>query len=121
KEAIIAQIKPLDNQSVFFSKVAYKGCYDFYTRQPVNLSEDAHLVAVSGIARPEPMLEYLRSKAKFVHLLQYPDHHYFTLSDLEEMKTTYEGWDATSKAIIVSEKDATRLSLHREKLASWKI
>lgn len=121
KKEIIEQIKPLSHQSIFFSKIVYKELYDFYSRQPVTLPENAHLVAVSGIARPQPMLDYLRSKAKFVHLLQYPDHHYFSLSDLEEMKATYDGWDETNKALAVSEKDAARLTLHREKLASWQI
>lgn len=121
QEGIIAKIKPLQYQKIFFSKIIYQGFYDLFTRESVFPSSTTHFVAVSGIAHPEPMLQYLRSEAEFVHLLQYPDHHYFSLSDLDEMKATFDGWKVSDKAIVVSEKDAVRLVLHAKVLAEWAI
>lgn len=121
KEAIISKINPLETQNVFFSSINYQAFYDFYNGEPVFPASTSHFVLVSGIANPEPMLQFLRSKAAFVHLLKYPDHHYFSLSDLEEMKATFDGWEAADKALVVSEKDAVRLCLYAEKLAEWGI
>lgn len=118
---IIAQINPLPKQQVFFTSIGYRGFYDFFSGESVTLSQNAHLVLVSGIARPEPLLDYLRTQAKQVHLLRYPDHHYFTASDLDEMQDTVRGWSVADKAIVVSEKDAVRLALHQETIRQWGI
>jgi tetraacyldisaccharide 4'-kinase len=67
------------------------------------------------------MLNYLRSIAADVHLLRYPDHHYFTETNLEEIQQTYKNWDVPDKIIVTTEKDATRLMMHRELLASWNV
>src|SRR5690606_34370298 len=108
-------------QQVFFTSIGYRGFYDFFSGESVTLSQNAHLVLVSGIARPEPLLDYLRTQAKQVHLLRYPDHHYFTASDLDEMQDTVRGWSVADKAIVVSEKDAVRLALHQETIRQWGI
>lgn len=121
QKAIIHNIDPLPQQQVFFTTVDYLAFYDFFTNQPVQLAKTSHLVLVSGIANPEPMLHYLRGKAEFVHLLQYPDHHYYSERDLDEMEATIKGWEAENKAIVLSEKDAARLSLNKDKLAQWQV
>ncbi len=67
---------------------------------------------VSGIAKPEPMLNYLRQTANDVHLLRYPDHHYFTANNLEEIRQTYQNWRVEHKVLVTTEKDAARLAIH---------
>lgn len=119
QQEIIAQIQPLTGQQVFFTSIAYRGFCDFFNGQPAIPSPKAHFVLVSGIARPEPLLEQLREKAEYVHLLRYPDHHYFTASDLDEIQDTIKGWAVSDKAIVVSEKDAVRLALHKDAIAKW--
>lgn len=121
KDEIIANLNPLPHQTVFFSKIEYRAFYDFYTKEPVFPPAGSHFVAVSGIANPDPMLQFLRGQSSFVHLLKYPDHHYFSITDLEEMKATYDGWNEEWKALVVSEKDAVRLNLFRDKLKEWAI
>ena len=119
RESIMTQINPLPKQQVFFTSIGYRGFYDFFSGQAVTLSPNVHLVLVSGIARPEPLLDYLRTQAQQVHLLRYPDHHYFTASDLDEMQDTVRGWAVEDKAIVVSEKDAVRLALHQKVIEGW--
>ncbi len=119
-DGIEAKINPLPNQKVFFTSIQYGIPFDFFSREPVDII-GKNLVLVCGIARPEPLVDFLKANATEVHPLSYPDHHYFDSSDLEEMKSTVDNWKVESKMIITTEKDAARLSLHIRELNAWGI
>jgi len=119
QQEMIRRIRPLPHQQVFFSAIAYDTPVDFFTGEPMSLTAADHVVMVSGIAKPEPMLAHLRLSAAEVHLLRYPDHHYFTANNLEEIHQTYSNWDVTGKLIMTTEKDATRLAMHHDILEQW--
>jgi tetraacyldisaccharide 4'-kinase len=121
QQEMIEKIKPLPHQKVYFSYIAYDVMTDFFTGEPFIQKSKANIVMVSGIAKPEPMLEHLRSIAADVHLLRYPDHHYFTVANLEEIKQTITNWDVSEKIIVTTEKDAARLAIHKEELAQWNV
>lgn len=113
-------IAPLPHQQVFFTGIAYSGAVDMLTREPVTL-EHKNIILVCGIARPEPLINYLKNTSADVHTLSYRDHHYFVSADLEEIKTAYDNWDVPDKMIVTTEKDAARLYLHSDKLIAWGI
>lgn len=121
QQDMIARIKPLAHQKVFFSYIAYDVMTDFFTGAVITPTQKPNIVMVSGIAKPEPMLNHLRGIASDVHLLRYPDHHYFTEANFEEIKQTVTNWDVPDKMIVTTEKDAARLAIHSEELASWNI
>lgn len=121
RQSITAHIKPLPAQRVFFSTLAYGVVTNFFSGEPIQLSPTQHVVMVSGIAHPGPMLAYLREQVLEVHLLRYPDHHYFTGNNLEEIRQTCRNWAVEHKMIITTEKDAARLRIHREELQGWGI
>lgn len=114
------KIAPLPHQQVIFTGIHYEMPYDLLTREPINPT-GKHIVLVCGIARPEPLIAFLKNNAKDVHTLSYKDHHYFVTPDLEEMKAAYDNWDVTDKIILTTEKDAARLYLHADKLRNWGI
>lgn len=118
---IVKQIAPAANQRVYFSAIKYQAIHDFFTNEIIDFRERPNIVLVTGIAKPESMLEYLRTTANDVHLLKYPDHHYFTEANREEMRQTFLSWDAGNKIIVTTEKDATRLALFKEELRNWNI
>ena len=117
---IEGHINPIAGQQVFFTCIQYDAPFDFVTNEAVNL-KDKNIILVCGIARPEPLVEYLKQNAADVHTLTYPDHHYFVTDNLEEMKAAYNNWDAANKIIVTTEKDAARLHLHMDKLRAWDI
>lgn len=119
-QVIEKRIAPLPHQQVFFTGIRYDQPYHFITGQQVSLST-CNIVLVCGIARPEPLVAYLKSRATDVHTLTYADHHYFVSSDLEEIKTTYDNWHVNNKVIVTTEKDAARLHLHAQMLVQWNI
>lgn len=121
QQEMIGKIRPLPHQKVYFSGIGYHQMFDFFTGEPYIPANNTHMVLVSGIAKPEPMLDHLRTLAAGVHLLRYPDHHYFTQNNLEEIKQTYANWDTADKIIVTTEKDAMRLAMHKEVLAAWNV
>ena len=114
------QIRPLPNQQVFFTGIHYDTPFDFITDEPVTFT-NKNIILVCGIARPEPLVAYLKNSAADVHTLSYRDHHYFVSADLEEIKSAYDNWSVTDKIIVTTEKDAARLHLHFDKLREWNI
>lgn len=119
-DAIEKNIHPLPNQQVFFTAIEYQQPYDLISGETTSLN-NTNAVLVCCIARPEPLISFLKQQANDVHVLSYPDHHYFVSSDLEEIKAAYNNWDATNKIIVTTEKDAARLHLHIDKLKEWGI
>lgn len=119
-QEIVRHIKPRAGQQVFFSTVRYAQPYDFFTREEVSI-RDKHAVLVCGIAKPAPLVASLQQLTAAVHPLTYRDHHFFGSRDLEEIRTTHDGWDAANKIIVTTEKDAARLHLFCDKLNEWNI
>lgn len=113
-------IKPTIRQEVFFTSIQYGTTYDFFTREHVSI-KDTNAILVCCIARPEPLVKYLSDNTKDVHVLTYPDHHYFSTKDLEEIKSAYDNWTVDNKVIITTEKDAARLMLYADKVKDWHI
>lgn len=119
QQKIIESIAPLPHQQVFFTKIKYGTCYDIFTGASLLLTPQHKVILISGIAKPEPMLNYLKTKVAEVHLLRYADHHYYTDNNLEEIKQTFDNWPSANTVLVTTEKDATRLSLKKEKLQEW--
>lgn len=71
---------------------------------------DLSVLVVTGIGRPESLLEYVKKEvSENVRFLQFPDHHHFNKADLEKIKNEYELLASENKLILTTEKDATRL------------
>jgi tetraacyldisaccharide 4'-kinase len=112
KEKVINELKPLTHQKVYFSYLQYLPTYNLFTQQTISIL-NKYVIAVAGIANPTSMLNYIKSIVSNVHLLNYPDHHYFSERDLLEIKETYNNIQQENKIIVTTEKDATRLLLHQ--------
>lgn len=103
KSEITRRLKPKPDQSVFFSRVAYdEKVYGENSER--NLAEIKNLpkVLVAGIAKPQPFFDHLKNSSD--NILEFPDHHDFTTSDLEKIREASEG-----KIVVTTEKDYVRL------------
>ncbi len=119
-EEMVVSLAPMKGQHVFFTGLQYDVPFNFITGETADISHK-NVLLVCGIARPEPLVGFVKQHAADVHTLTYKDHHYFVSADLEEIKSTFEKWDVTEKIILTTEKDAARLRLHNDKLAQWGI
>lgn len=119
-DEITNNIQPLEHQKVFFTKMFYETAYDLFSKERLSLS-GKNIILVCCIAKPAPLIKHLEGQANEVHVLSYPDHHYFYRKDLEEIQGAFKNWDVQNKIIVTTEKDATRLYLHVDKLKEWGI
>ncbi|WP_298122196.1 tetraacyldisaccharide 4'-kinase [Flavobacterium sp.] len=91
------------NISIFFSFIDYDDKV-YGENDSINVSEiklkDKLLVA--GIAKPEPFFDFIKSENDLK--LIYPDHHHFSINDVNEIKVK-----SKDKVIITTEKDYVRL------------
>jgi tetraacyldisaccharide 4'-kinase len=113
-------IKPNLRQEIFFTSIQYGTPYDFFTHEHVKI-KTSNAILVCCIANPAPLVSYLKDNTAGLHLLTYPDHHYFSDSDTEEIKAAHDNWKAGDKIIITTEKDAARLHLHTDTIKAWNI
>lgn len=121
KMAIRKEINPLHSQKLFFTSLQYGALYDMFSGLPVDVPADTTLMLVCGIARPEPLLQQLKSTHEHVFLLSFPDHYYYAVHDLEKIKKELEDLPGTKKMVITTEKDAVRLHLLEDRLRELNI
>jgi tetraacyldisaccharide 4'-kinase len=111
KNRLADEIDPLPHQHLFFSTLEYGQPYDFFTRSPLDCSPGIPVMLVSGIAKPERMEEFLQEHYTLFNTIRFPDHHYFTPDDIENICFHFNQYQASAKFIITTEKDAVRLQL----------
>ena len=92
-------------QKLFFTKVKYSSTIqnDSMKIKVEKLKEP--FVLVTGISDPSPLVKYFKKKGlDFIHL-EFPNHHYFTKNDLNEINKKRKYCK-----VITTEKDFTRLA-----------
>lgn len=110
-----AKINPLPHQQLYFSKFQYgKPYYLFNPTYAYSLSTEVEALVFCAIANTDYLEKYLETTIKKAKILKFPDHHYFTNSELGNLKAQFEKLDAPQKIILTTEKDATRLRLHQD-------
>lgn len=113
------EINPLPYQSIYFSRYKYLQPYHFLSPQHrLNWNARPHVLLLSAIANASYLHQYLNGIAASVRPLEFEDHHYFTNFEIGEMETLFNQMPGEPKIILTTEKDATRLELHRPYLAS---
>ncbi len=121
-DALVQEIDPLPHQRVFFSYYAYAAPYYLLDhRYRLRMEEGISVLLISAIANTEYLLSHLRTAASSVRSLDYADHHYFTGSDLANLRQRFAEMPGTHRAIVTTEKDATRLEPHRAFIAESKL
>lgn len=109
KHNIVHNLGLLKYQKVFFSYLKYGEIKTLQGASAhVDLRKTDCVLAVTGIAHPEPMLEEIRRSCKVQHMA-FADHHAYTARDVERMKEAYESMPGKRKIILTTEKDAVRL------------
>lgn len=110
KKKIVKEINPLPVQWIFFTAIEYGDIYHIKTNRTYSLSEQKEVLLVTGIANPVPLKKMLEEQSKSYHMIQYRDHHIFTVDDLNDIKKKFDNMQAGSKMILTTEKDAVRLA-----------
>lgn len=94
-----------DADRVFFSVIRYTGLVSF---SPVKSGEIENVLLVTGIANPKPLEDFLKKRYR-VESIRFPDHHQFSLEEIEKIHKKFDTFAADKKAIVTTEKDYVRL------------
>lgn len=107
---IIAKIKPRQKQQVYFSKIVYSDNAIGY-RFNLHADEwpDYEVLLISGIANSELFVNFVESRFKKVHHLEFSDHYNFSMADIQMIDHKYEELNVLNKIILTTEKDYMRL------------
>jgi len=116
RKRLLEFITVLPHQEVFFSYYNY-GEFIRFNSKPGMISMSSKyymdmrfsILLVTGIANPGSMIEHLRRQTDKLYTLHFPDHHDFTLNDIEKIQTAFTDMAGTNKIIVTTEKDMMRL------------
>lgn len=119
RRLIIKHINLYPYQQLFFTAVQYESPYDLFTMQPVKNPEEAisrdnlQILLFTGIANSQQYKTYLGSTySKNLISIDFPDHHTYSLKDLQKIRTQFDSMPGTNKILVTTEKDAVRLINH---------
>lgn len=103
KTAIQKKIQ-FKNEHVYFSKMIYGDMIPFGKEQ----ATIEKVILVTGIANPKPLEEWL-NRFYNVETVRFPDHHNFSLRDIEEIHQKIDSFVNENVVIVTTEKDYVRL------------
>jgi tetraacyldisaccharide 4'-kinase len=106
---IIKEIRPLPEQRLFFTSIAYGQPYHIISKKEKPLNAETEVLLVTGIANPRPLKKWLEEQCGSYQMLQYPDHHIFSIDDLEDIRKKFNELGDKDRIILTTEKDAVRL------------
>jgi len=119
KEKLVREIHPKKGQLVFFTSIQYDTPYQILTGSGCSITDETSALLVTGIANPAPLKAWLEKNSREYNLLQYSDHHIFTIDDLNEMKRKFDGIEGSNRIILTTEKDAVRLLKFGSEIKDW--
>jgi tetraacyldisaccharide 4'-kinase len=117
KEAILEELAPLSNQSVFFTSIRYGQPYHILSKKTAEVTPAVEVLLVTGIANPGPLKALLQEKSGAYYQMAYNDHHIFTIDDLKDIQKRFSSISAGKKIMLTTEKDAVRLVKFEQVLA----
>lgn len=121
--SMVKKLHLLDYQSVYFSKYRYGKPYSFYEPGYVlDISKVKNLLLVTAIASTRYLMDYLSKFDFSIKNMEFEDHRYFSADDITNIIKLYNSsGEPESRILLTTEKDATRLALHYERLVAEKI
>ncbi len=103
----------LPYQSLFFTRLDYEIPKPVYTGKRLGKTfyEDKQhsILLVTGIANPELLNKHVTKFALTLQTMKYPDHHSFTVQDIQNIQQNFGKLDGPKKIVVTTEKDAIRL------------
>lgn len=98
----------IQQQKLFFSTMDYGAVYEYADKQPYESSQffaNRDVCLVTGIAQPQPLIDYVRSFGGNVFVKTYPDHYAYSQRDEDELSQL-----ANQYSLVTTEKDVYKLA-----------
>lgn len=102
RERIVAQLqkKTCPQTPIVFATIAYsEQVYSVVGESPLEVFIQQPFTLVTGIANPQPLLDFLKRKGADFQHITFPDHHHFTDKELQQLQ---------GLRVLTTEKDYVR-------------
>ena len=96
-------------QRISFSSIKYGQLLELNSDKVGPEIKEQALFLLTGIANPRPLIEYLQKFSGTIVSFEYPDHHQFTIGNVQALVKAFNEHPAKEKIIITTEKDSKRL------------
>lgn len=102
------------HQTVFFTSVCYGEMKAIFPKEAdpwslLDIRKKDTVLLIAGIASPEGFIREMKKYSANVIPMLYPDHHFFTKQDINQIEKTFDSITSLGKVILATEKDAARL------------
>jgi len=105
------RLKPY--QSLFFTSLSNGNIEPVFTAPKLDKSfyteKSYSLLILTGIAAPNLIYTHLKQFSKKVEILSFPDHYYYSESDIQSIMQKFAALQSDKKIIVTTEKDSMRL------------
>jgi len=96
-------------QHLYFTGLEYGLPQPVFTEMKVSYTPTKELLALTGIANPEPFIDHLTTYGKLIKHASFPDHHAFTKKDVERLNALAAAHPGVP--VFTTEKDTQRLRM----------
>ena len=97
-------------QKIYFTRVVPTAAVPLF-QTPNHLREGDEVIVMSGIGNPKPFVKGVRKHYNVVANLVYPDHHVYTVEDIEKIVSHIK--QHPNAMLLTTEKDAVKLRRSR--------
>ncbi|MBU3012981.1 tetraacyldisaccharide 4'-kinase [Polaribacter vadi] len=98
------------HKEVFFTTISYGEIKSKQSLISVDDLKNHQVLLITGIANPNPLLNYLDDNKINYNHLKYADHHHFSSEEIREINIKFDALTSNKKIILTTEKDYIRLS-----------
>ena len=106
------RINLMPHQKIYFTRIAYHQQIHSKTETlPLEYLKGKSFTLVTGIAKPQPLVDFLNAQGFDFEHLRFPDHHRFSDADIKKIES--------KDLVLTSEKDFVRLKDRTEKFALY--
>lgn len=118
KEQWRKDLRLKSHQPLFFTHYTYIDPIPVTKKaQNITLNDVTEVVALTGIAQPQPFLERILLHHPIYHHIKYQDHHNYTEVEIQQMYKRFFADNPENRVILTTEKDWMRLQTESVKKA----
>lgn len=96
-------------KSVYFSSITYSDSIFGNEAMTLNELKNYSILLITGIANPNPLIEFLNNKQLEFNHLKFSDHYHFSEQEIQSIQAKFDLIQSEKKIILTTEKDYVRL------------
>jgi tetraacyldisaccharide 4'-kinase len=91
---------------IFFTHISYHAPRPLWPTQQPTFSKN--ILLITGIANPQPLVQYVSQHYNLIEHIAFRDHHIFTNQEVQDILAIFDALSYPEKCILTTEKDSVR-------------